>query len=91
MVNISPMKLILTIKNEKELTIQLKEGNRVVDHEYLTIGQDFDSMLIATIDNMIVRNRIDRLSLEVEEIQGKIRAESVSGMILQSVISGLQI
>ena len=91
MVNISPMKLILTIKNEKELTIQLKEGNRVVDHEYLTIGQDFDNMLIATIDNMIVRNRIDRLSLKALEIRGYMKLGSVSSMILGTIMSGLGI
>lgn len=85
------MKLVLTIKDEKNLTIQLKKGDRVIDHEYLTIGQDFDNMLIVAIDKLADRNRIDRLFFKAKEIQGKMRSGAVSEMIFKAFRSGLTI
>ena len=84
------MKLILVIKNENELTLQLKEGVRVIDEESLTISQNLDNMLIRAIDNIAVRNTIERISLKTLKIQGKSRPEATSSMIIKAVRSGLE-
>ena len=84
-------KFILYLKNQKELTLKLKQGNRVIDHEDLTINSNLDTLLISSIDKILVRNNIDRLSLKSMEIQGKLRLESVSGMVLGTIEKALKI
>jgi len=83
------MKLILTIKNENSLDICLKQGRKTIDHDNLTINQNLDNMLIASIDRLLLRNRIDRLSLKDVRISGKIRPEAVSTMIIKAVGSAI--
>ena len=85
------MKLILTIQNQNELLIQLKEGRRLVADDYLTISQNLDTLLIRAIDNLMVKNRIDRLSLKTMEIRGNMKLGAVSSMILRTIRSGLAV
>ena len=84
------MKLILIIKNDAGVHIGLKRGGKVIDNESLTIGRDLDNMLIIAIDKLLAKNRIDRLSLETLEIQGKMRAEAVSSMIIRTIKSAIE-
>lgn len=84
------MKLIFTIKNQKTLNIRLKEGRAVKDEEDLTISQGFDILLIRVLDNLLSRNKIDRLSIESVEIQGKVEGGSVSGMVLKTIKNALK-
>ena len=86
----SNMKLILTIKNQNSLVIQLRAGKRSIDNEHLTVSQNLDTLLIRAIDNLMTRNRIDRLSLKALEIRGNMRPGAVSSMILGAVKSGLE-
>ncbi len=85
------MNLVLIIGNSNQLTIQLRLGNKVVDSEGLTIARNLDTLLIVSLDNLLARNRIDRLSLRTLKIQGKLEAEAVSGMIIRTIKSGLGI
>ena len=84
------MKLILTIKNQNNIEIQLKKGKGVIGQESLTMGQNLDNMLITAIDKLLLRSNIDRLSLQSLEIQGKMRPEAVSSMVIKTVKSGLE-
>jgi len=84
-------KLILTIESNNRLTIELKGGKKVIDYEDLTISQNLDTLLIRSIDKLILRNRIDRLSLKALEIRGYMKLGSVSSMILGTIMSGLGI
>lgn len=70
--------------------MSLKLGNKVTDQEDLTIGHNLDTLLIRSIDKILSRNTIDRLSLKSLEILGKIEPEAVSGMIIKTVKSGLE-
>ena len=81
--------LKLSIK-ESIVTIWLKRGDKRIGHETLTISQNLDNMLIKSIDNMLVKNKIDRLSLKSLEIQGKMRPEAVSSMVIKTIGSGLE-
>ena len=84
------MKLVLTIKNQNNIEIKLKKGKGVVDHESLTLNQNLDNMLITAIDKLLAKNRIDRLSLETLEIQGKMRPEAVLSMIIRTAKSAIE-
>ena len=81
----SGQKLQILIQDQRKLTLQLKEGRRLVGQEDLTINRNLDTLLITTIDKILVRNNIDRLSLKSMEIRGKMRDTAVSGMILQTI------
>lgn len=83
------MKLTLTLKNQNNLTLQLRQGNLVIDQEDLTISQYLDTLLITAIDKILLRNSIDRLSLKSLDIRGKIKPETVSGMIIKVLKAGI--
>lgn len=85
------MKLILNIKNENSAELYLKQGRKAIGNESLTISQDFDTLLIKSIDKLLASTRIDRLSLKALEIQGKMRPGAVSFMILKTISSALRI
>ena len=85
------MKLTLIIKNQNNITIELRENNKSIDHEDLTINQNLDNMLITAIDRLLIKNRINRLSLKSFKIPDKIRPEAVSSMIIKTVKTALEI
>lgn len=85
------MKLVYNIKNTDTAVLQLKNGRRTLDELHLTVSQGFDSMLITAIDKLLIRNRIDRLSLKSLEIQGEIRPEAVSSMIIRALKSAIEV
>ena len=85
------MKVILTIKKENNLVIELKQGRKFVARENLTIDRNLDTLLITAIDKILSRNRIDRLSLRTLEIPGKLKDEAVSAMILKTIKTALEI
>jgi len=85
------MKLIIIIQNQDNLVIQLKNGRNVLSTLNLTINQNLDTLLIRAIDNLIAKNRIDRLSLKALEIRGNMRFGAVSSMVLRTIQSGLKI
>ena len=84
------MKLVLNVKESGALNIELKNGAKIVDRELLTIAPGFDSILIGSIDKLLSRNRIERLSLKKVEIAGEIDEKSVSGMIIRTVAQALR-
>lgn len=80
------MKLILTIQNQDNLILEIKQQDKkVIDRESLTISHNLDTLLITSIDKLLIRNRIDRLSLKGLEIREKLQDTAVSGMILKTV------
>lgn len=81
------VKLILNIQNDKKVSLQLKRGSILLDELHLTVSQGFDTLLIRTIDKLLVRNRIDRLSLKSVQIQGKLRPGAVSSMTIKTIKS----
>ncbi len=84
------MNLIFNVKNRDNIVIQLKRGDALLDELALTISQDFDTLLIKAIDNIIAKNTIGRLSLNKSVIKGKIEGSALWGMILKTVKSALE-
>ena len=83
--------LILTLKNNNTAEIKLKNDSKTLSKEDLTQSQDFDIMLITSIDRLLTKNRIDRLSLKSFKILGKMRPEAISSMIIRTVKIALEI
>lgn len=73
------------IKNNKNLRLWIKNGEREFSEEELTPGQGFDNMLITSLDKILLKNTIRKSSLKSLEIQGEIRKISSQGMILRAV------
>jgi len=82
---------LVIIQNQNNLTINLKQGKKTIDHESLTIARNLDTLLIIALDNILSRNTIDKLLLRVLRIQGKVREKTVSGMIIKTVKAGLRV
>ena len=78
-------KIILEKNSKDELLVGLKMGQKLVDQKSLTIGQDFDTLLITTIDKLVTENRIDRLSLKSLDISSKTGPGTVSSMVIKTV------
>lgn len=83
--------LILTLKNNNTAEIKLKNDSKTLSKEDLTQSQDFDIMLITSIDRLLTKNRIDRLSLKSFKILGKMRPEAISSMITRTIKTALEI
>ena len=85
------MRIVSIIKSNNQVALHLKQEERVIDELYLTISQDFDRLLIIAIDKLLTKNRINRLSLKTMNIQGKLRPEAISSMIIQAVKVALEV
>ena len=83
--------LIFDTKHKEVIHVRLKRGRVIADELSLTISQDFDTLLIVTIDKLVERNRIDRLRIKSLDIPGKLRPGAVSSLILQTVKIALKV
>lgn len=85
------MHLVFKSTKLNKLKINIKNGRHIVDEQSLTIGQDFDNMLITTLDKLFIKNNTGRTCLKNIVIKPKINGKSVSGMILMAVRQALEI
>jgi len=61
----------------------------VLDELHLTISRNLDTLLIGSIDNLVTKNKIDRLSLKTMKILGNMRPGAVFSMIVKTIVNGL--
>lgn len=85
------MKIICNTSNGRIVILQLKQEGNILDELSLTVDQRFDTLLITGIDKLLIRNKIERLSLKALKIQGKLKEEAVSTMIIKATNAGLGI
>ena len=85
------MRLLFNIKNQEIIEIHLIKDKFIIDKTHLTVGQDFDILLIDALDKIFSRNKIGRLSLKSVEISGEIEPNRVASMILSSIASALKV
>ena len=83
------MRLLFNTKNPEILEIQLVRGKFIIDKTHLTVGQNLDIVLISTLDKILRKNRIERLSLKNVKIRGKMRPGAISSMILKTVAEAI--
>ena len=84
------MNVAFKISRNNKLTILLTNCGKLISKTTLTIGQDFDIVLIRALDKILRKNKIDRLSLKSVETSGKIELGALSGMILRTTAQALK-
>ncbi|OGN07985.1 MAG: hypothetical protein A3J46_03980 [Candidatus Yanofskybacteria bacterium RIFCSPHIGHO2_02_FULL_41_11] len=84
------MEITLQVK-EDFVGITLKNKGVIIDETDLTISQGLDNMLIKALDNLIARNKIERLSIKNVEIGGELRGEAISSMVIKTVKTALNL
>ncbi len=87
--NSHQMRVFLNKKKPEMISVELWNTGNLIDQESLTISRDLDILLIRAIDNIVVRNRIGRLSLNKLGIEGKIEGQALWGMVLKTVKEGI--
>ncbi|MEK7138788.1 MAG: hypothetical protein AAB799_01255 [Patescibacteria group bacterium] len=85
-------KVILNIRSYKSnLVMKLRVKGKTVSEGNLTIDRDLDIMLITTLDRILSKHRIGRLSLKRVEIRGKMPLNGVSGMVMEGTVKALSL
>lgn len=84
------LRLGLSFK-DKDIEICLYRGMDRIDAQLLTLNQNLDKLLIASIDKMSRRNSIDRLSLKTLKLPDKLDDEMVLTMIVKTIRGALSI
>ena len=84
-------KVIFEISGRDKVKIKILDSDKIIHQETLTTGQDFDILLIKTLDKIISKHKMGRPSLKSVEISGKTVSSAISGMILKSVAKALEI
>ncbi|GEM_PF-2809913 len=85
------MDIIIDVKTRGTVKIRLKQAGGSLCEESLTISQDFDNMLIRTLDKLLANNRIDRLLIKSVKIAGKMDSAAISAMIVSTIKNALKI
>ena len=85
------VKIIFDVTNKGKVKILIKEGRGIIAATDLTVGKDFDNMLIKALDKLLADNKIERLSVKSTEISGKIEPMATSAMILKTVSNTLKL
>lgn len=69
--------------------MMLMKNKHLIDKTNLTVGQDFDIVLIRTLDKILHKNIIGKLSLKSAQISGKMINGVISSMILKTTTEAL--
>lgn len=83
------MELIINFKDQKNVELELLAEGILVDKVSLSVGPDFDDLLIGGIDKILRKNKMDIASLKIVKVAGKERFYSTAYKIAQAVVSSL--
>ena len=70
------MDLIINFKDIGKIRLELKQGRVLIDALDFSFQGNLDDMLIAGVDKILKRNRIDALSLKTIKIEGDVDKNS---------------
>lgn len=73
------------------LGLKLLKAGKTIDKTYLTLSQDFDKLLIISLDKLLHRNRIEKLSLNQVSILGGFNKQAAVGRIVEALKKALEI
>jgi len=79
------MKMTIKLINRSQGELHLSDQHRLIAGSSFTFGHDLDIVLLATLDKILTRHRIDPSSLE----SFKIKSDSQSGELGQVIASSL--
>ena len=85
------MTLKIIKKNNKEVEVRLSDGEGALDMLIMPLDFKFDTMLVTSIDKILKRNRIDRVSPLDVQMEGFEEESSMATLITRSVIAALKI
>ena len=85
------MKLIITKKNKESVEVQLIDNDKVLDMLIMPLDFNFDTVLVTSIDKLLKRNRISRVSLLDIVLDGFEDESSMSSLIAKTVAEALKI
>lgn len=85
------MHLLFNIENRENIEILFIKNKRTINKICLTVGQDFDIVLLEALDKILHRNKIEKLSLKSVKIRGKMTVGAISDMILKTTTEALMI
>ena len=85
------MNLIINFKEKRgEGVLELMEGKKLIDSLTFEFEANLDTMLIAGVDKILKRNRIESLSLKTVKVSGNIEKSSSAYKIAQTFIEAIK-
>ena len=85
------MNLIINFTEKRgEGVLELMEGKKCIDTLTFKFEANLDSVLIAAVDKIIKRNRIETLSLKTVKVSGKVDKGSSAYKIAQTFIEAIK-
>ena len=70
--------------------LELMEGKKLIDSLTFEFEANLDTMLIAGVDKILKRNRIESLSLKTVKVSGNIEKSSSAYKIAQTFIEAIK-
>jgi len=90
-VDLINMNLIINFtKKRGEVELKLQDGKKCIDILTFNFESNLDSVLIAAVDKIMKRNRIETLSLKTVKVAGNIEKSSSAYMIAQTFIEAIK-
>ena len=85
------MNLIINFKEKRgEGVLELMEGKKLIDSLTFEFEANLDTMLIAGVDKILKRNRIESLSLKTVKVSGNIEKSSSAYKIAQTFMEAIK-
>jgi len=84
------MDLIINFKDRGKVELQLKRGGVLTDSLTFDFEANLDSVLIAGVDKIFKRNRIESLSLKTVKVAGNVTKDSSAYKIAQTFIEAIK-
>ena len=85
------MELKIIKKNKQVVEVQLIENKELIDMLIIPLDFNFDTVLVTSIDKLLKKNRISRVSLFGIVLEGFGDESSMSSLIAKTVVEALKI
>jgi len=85
------MELKIIYKNRETVKLQLTQDGTVLDMLIMSLDFHFDTVLVTSIDKLLKRNRITKVSSLDIILEGFEDESSASSMIVRTVVEALKI
>lgn len=86
----NPLKVSITFKSNRHVSVALDSGKESLGHVDFSFDNNLETLLIATIDKLLKKNRIDPSSLNKVRIGGVIDKNSLAYRIARTVVRALE-
>ena len=85
------MNLIINFTEKRgEVVLELRDGKKLIDSLTFEFEANLDSVLIAGVDKICKRNRIDTSSLKTVKATGNVNKDSSAYKIAQTFVEAIK-